>query len=183
MSVENQVKIEMTEAIDFFKEDLKNVRTARANPSIIENLQIEVYGTKMRLKDLSNITVPESRQLLITPYDAGNVNAIAKSIEAANLNLQSSVDGNVVRINIPPMDEQIRKEMSKKCKEKAENAKVRIREVRRKFNELVRKQKQDGEIPEDIMKREEKMIQDMTDRFCKDIDCLSQEKEKEVLEV
>ena len=81
------------------------------------------------------------------------------------------------------MDEQIRKEMSKKCKEKAETAKVRIREIRRKFNETVRKQKQDGDIPEDIMKKEEKMIQEMTDRFCKDVDCISQEKEKEVLEV
>ncbi|NGX32865.1 MAG: Ribosome-recycling factor [Candidatus Anoxychlamydiales bacterium] len=183
MSVENQVKIDMTQAIDFFKEDLKNIRTARANPAAVENLQIEVYGAKMRLRDLANITVPESRQLLITPYDASNVNAIAKSIEAANLNLQPAVDGNVVRINIPPMDEQIRKEMSKKCKEKAETAKVRIREIRRKFNDTVRKQKQDGDIPEDIMKKEEKMIQEMTDRFCKDVDCISQEKEKEVLEV
>jgi len=183
MSVENQVKIDMTQAIDFFKEDLKNIRTARANPAMIENLQIDVYGTKMRLKDLANITVPESRQLLITPYDMNNVNAIAKSIEAANLNLQPAVDGNVVRINIPPMDEQIRKEMSKKCKEKGENAKVKVREIRRKFNDIVRKQKQTGDIPEDIMKKEEKMIQEMTDRFCKDIDCLSQEKEKEILEV
>ncbi|NGX34951.1 MAG: Ribosome-recycling factor [Candidatus Anoxychlamydiales bacterium] len=183
MSVENQVKIDMTQAIDYFKDDLKNVRTARANPAIVENLQIEVYGANMRLRDLANITVPESRQILITPYDANNVNAIAKSIEAANLNLQPAVDGNIVRINIPSMDEQIRKEMSKKCKEKAENAKVRIREIRRKFNETVRKLKQDGDIPEDIMKKEEKMIQEMTDRFCKDVDCLSQEKEKEVLEV
>ena len=78
MSVENQVKIDMTQAIDFFKEDLKNIRTARANPAVVENLQIDVYGAKMRLRDLANITVPESRQLLITPYDANNVNAIAK---------------------------------------------------------------------------------------------------------
>ncbi len=183
MSVEDQVKIDMTRAIDYFKEDLKNIRTARANPAIIENVQVEVYGTNMRLRDLANITVPESRQLLITPYDANNVNAIAKSIEAANLNLQPQIDGNVVRINIPPMDEQIRKDMSKRCKEKAEKAKIRIREIRRKFNETVRKQKQDGEIPEDVMKKEEKMIQELTDRFCKDIDCLSNEKEKEVLEV
>jgi len=183
MSVENQVKIEMTQTIDFFKQDLKNIRTARANPAMVENLQIEVYATNMRLRDLANITVPESRQLLITPYDANNVNAIAKSIEAANLNLHPTVDGNLVRINIPPMDQQIRKEMSKKCKEKAENSKIKIREIRRKFNDMVRKQKQSGEIPEDIMKKEEKIIQDMTDRFCKDVDCLAQEKEKEVLEI
>ena len=183
MSVQDDIKKEMNSAIDYFRDDLKNIRTSRANPAILDNLQIDVYGTKMRLRDVANVTVPETRQLLITPYDANNVNAIAKGIEAANLNLQPTVDGNVVRISIPPMDEQIRKEMSKKCREKSENAKVKVREIRRKFNEQVRKQKQDGDIPEDIMKKEEKMIQEMTDRFCKDVDCLCSEKEKEVLEV
>ncbi len=183
MNNEEEVKKVMKASIDHFKEDLKNIRTSRANPSLVENLQIEVYGTKMRLRDLANITVPESRQLLITPYDPNNVNLIAKGIEAANLNIQPTVDGNVVRIIIPPMDEQIRKEMSKKCKEKAENAKIKIREIRRKYNEIIKKQKQTKEIAEDVMKREEKMIQELTDRYCKDIDCLCQAKEKEVLEV
>jgi ribosome recycling factor len=183
MSVQDNVKKEMLDALDFYRQDLKNIRTSRANPAILDNLQVEVYGTKMRLRDLGSITVPESRQLLITPYDSSNVNNISKAIEAANLNLHPIVDGNVVRINIPPMDEQIRKEMVRKCKEKGESAKVKIREIRRKFNDLVRKQKQDGDIPEDILKKEEKMIQEMTDRYCKDIDCVCQEKEKEVLEV
>jgi len=183
MNNEDEVKKAMNASLDHFREELKNVRTSRANPSLVENLTVEVYGTNMRLRDIANITVPESRQLLITPYDANNVHGIAKGIEAANLNVQPVVDGNVIRINIPPMDEQIRKEMSKKCKEKAETAKVKIREIRRKFNEIIKKQKQSGEMPEDIMKKEEKIIQDLTDRFCKDIDCLSQEKEKEVLEV
>jgi ribosome recycling factor len=183
MNNEDEVKKIMHASIDFFKEDLKNIRTSRANPSLVEGLQIEVYGTKMRLRDIASITVPESRQLLITPYDPNNAAAIAKGIEAANLNLQPVVDNNVVRINIPPMDEQVRKEMSKKCREKAEKAKIKIREIRRNFNEKVKKQKQSGEIPEDVMRREEEMIQEMTDRFCKDIDHLCQAKEKEVLEV
>ncbi|NGX63884.1 MAG: Ribosome-recycling factor [Candidatus Anoxychlamydiales bacterium] len=183
MNTQDEVKKEMSSTIEHFKEDLKNVRTSRASPSILDNLQVEVYGTNMKLRDLANVTVPESRQLLITPYDANNIHSIAKAIEAANLNLQPTIDGNVIRISIPPMDEQIRIEMQKKCKEKAENAKVKVREIRRKFNDQVRKQKQSGEIPEDIMKREEKMIQEMTDRFCKDIDCLCSAKEKEVLEV
>ncbi len=183
MSTEDEVKKSMQSAIDFFKEELKNIRTSRANPGLLDNVQVEVYGTKMKIRDVANITVPESRQLLITPYDAGNVNAIAKSIEAANLNLQPAVDGNVVRINIPPMDESIRKDMVKRCKEKAENAKIKVREIRRKYNELVKKQKQDGDIPEDVQKREEKMIQEQTDRFCKDVDCVCSEKEKEIIEV
>lgn len=183
MTQEQEVKKAMQSSIDHFREELKNIRTSRANPALLDVVQIEVYGSKMKLRDIANITVPESRQLLITPFDPSNINSIAKGIDAANLNLQAVVDGHIIRINIPPMDEQIRKEMVKRCKEKSEAAKVRIREVRRKFNEIVRKQKQDGDIPEDIMKREEKMIQEFTDKFCKDIDCINEEKEKEVLEV
>src|SRR3990172_1693344 len=125
MNSEDAVKKEMQFSIEHFKEDLKNVRTSRASPSLVENLMVEVYGTKMRLKDIANITVPEARQLLITPYDPQNVHSIAKGIEAANINVQPIADGHVVRINIPAMDEQVRKEMSKKCKEKAENAKIK----------------------------------------------------------
>ena len=183
MSHDQEIKKEMLTAIEHFREDLKNIRTARANPSMIEGLSIEVYGTKMRLRDIANITTPEPRQLMITPYDPHNVNAIAKGIEIANLNLQAIVDGNVVRINIPPMDEQVRKEMSRKCKDKAEAAKIKIRDVRRKFNDLIKKEKQSSKISEDEMKKAEKTIQEMTDRFCKDIDAICQVKEKEVLEV
>lgn len=183
MNNEGEVKKTMHAAMEHYKEELKNIRTSRASPALVENLLVEVYGTKMKIRELANITVPEARQLLITPFDPQNVNAIAKGIEAANLNIQPMVDGNVVRIMIPPMDEQVRKEMSKKCKEKAEGAKIKIREIRRKFNELLKKQKQSKEIAEDVAKREEKMIQDLTDKYCKDIDCLCQAKEKEVLEV
>lgn len=183
MNSEEVVKKDMKASVEHFKEDLKNIRTSRASPSLVENLTIEVYGTKMRLRDIANVTVPESRQLLITPYDPNNTGLIAKGIEAANINVQPVVDGIVVRINIPTMDEQIRKEMSKKCKEKAEGAKIKIREIRRKYNEIIKKQKQTKEITEDVMKREEKMIQELTDKFCNDIDLLSQAKEKEVLEV
>jgi ribosome recycling factor len=183
MSVLNEVKKEMNQTLDHYKEDLKNIRTSRANPSMLDSVFVEVYGSKMKIRDLANITVPESRQLLITPFDANNANAIAKAIDASNLNIQPTVDGKSVRINIPQMDESIRKDMVKKCKEKAEIAKVRVREVRRKYNEVIKKQKQAGEIPEDISKKEEKLVQEQTDRFCKDVDIICQEKEKEVLEV
>ncbi len=183
MTQEAEVKKSMRAVVDFLKEDLKNIRTGRANPSLLDNVYVEVYGSKMKIRDIANVTVPESRQLLITPFDASNVNAIAKAIDAANLNLQPKVDRNVVRIVIPPMDESIRKDMVKRSKEKTESAKVKIREVRRKFNEIVRKQKTSGEIPEDFMKKEEKMIQELTDNYCKDLDGICSEKEKEILEV
>ena len=183
MSQEIEVKKNMQSVLEHFKDDLKNIRTSRANSSMLDSVKVDVYGSHMRIKELANITVQDSRQIIVTPFDRNNVNAVSKGIEAANLNLQPIVDGHIVRINIPPMDEQIRKEMVKKCKEKAEAAKVRIREIRRKFNEILKKQKQSGDIAEDIFKKEEKLIQDLTDKFCKDIDLATSQKEREVLEV
>lgn len=183
MSIEQQVKTGMQHVMDHLKIELKNLRTSRANPGMLDGVQVEVYGTQMRLKELANVTAPEPRQLLITPFDPSTTHAIAKGIENANLNIRPVVDGHVVRINIPPMDENARKEIVKVCKKKGEEAKVAIREVRRKNNELVRKQKTDGLIPEDTMKKLEKTIQDLTDKFCKDIDTCCAEKEKEIIAI
>ncbi len=182
MTIEKEAKSGMQSAFDHLKDELKNLRSSRANPSMLDSVQVEVYGTQMKLRDLANVTVPEPRQLLVSPFDASNVNAIAKGIDSANLNIRPVVDGNVVRISIPPMDESVRKEIAKQCKKKGEEAKIAIREVRRKYNDLVRKQKADGEIPEDQMKKIEKSIQDLTDRYCKDIDSACTDKEKEILE-
>ncbi len=173
----------MQAAIDHFKAELKNLRTNRANPGMLEGVTVEVYGTQMRLKELANITAPESRQLLITPFDPQTVGPITKGIEKANLNLQPIAEGQSVRIHIPPMDESMRKQIAKQGKQKAEDAKITIRDIRRKNNELVRKQKADGIITEDVMKKDEKTIQDLTDKFCKEIDDLFAAKEKEIMAV
>jgi ribosome recycling factor len=183
MIMEKEVKNTMGLAIDHLKQELKSIRTGRANPGILDSITVEVYGAPMRLRDIANITVPESRQLLITPFDANNTSAIGKAIANANLNLQAITDGNAVRINIPQMDESGRKDMVKQCKKKAEEAKIVVREIRRKFNEEARKQKSEGEITEDMQKKSEKMIQEFTDKFCKDIDIISAGKEKEILEI
>jgi len=183
MSLENQVKTSMESAFEHLKQELKSLRTSRANPSILDQVQVDVYGTNMRIKDLANVTTPEPRQLLVTPFDSSTLQAIAKGIENANLNLQPKVDKNVIRINIPQMDESIRKEIVKQCKKKGEEAKVAIREVRRKNNEVIRKQKSDGLIPEDLVKKQEKLIQELTDQYCKKVETLCTEKEKEILAV
>ncbi|HSW72065.1 MAG TPA: ribosome recycling factor [Chlamydiales bacterium] len=183
MSIENQTKQGMQQALDHFKQELKNLRSSRANPGMLDGVHVEAYGTQMRLKELANVTAPEARQLLVTPFDPSTTNAIAKGIEAANLGVRAIVDGHIIRINIPPMDESLRKDIVKICKKKSEEAKVAIREVRRKNNETVKKQKADGIIPEDAMKKLEKSIQDLTDKFCKDIDTLCAEKEKEILSI
>ncbi len=170
----------MTGAIDHLKHELKGLRTGRANPAIVENVMVDVYGTQMRLPELASISVPEPRQLVISPYDAKNVHAIAKGIESANLNLRAFVDGPIVRIKIPEMDQNVRQEMVKQAKKKTEETKVAIRNARRDGNEAVKKQKSSSEIPEDVMKKHEKKIQELTDKYCSLADKTCEEKEREI---
>jgi ribosome recycling factor len=183
MSIEKQVKDAMQAAFEHLKQELKALRTGRANSAVLDKVMVEVYGSPSPLKAVANVTVPESRQIVVTPFDPSTCNAIAKSIEAANLGIHPIVDGKLIRLNVPPMDETIRKQIAKQCKELGEKAKISLREVRRKYNDQVRKQKADGLIPEDQMKRLEKLIQDQTDKFCKDVDAACAEKEKEIMTV
>ncbi len=182
-NIESQVKSAMQTTLDHLKSELKTLRTGRANASILDKIHVEIYGSFMPLKAVANITVPEARQIVVTPFDHTNTNAISKAIEAANLGVNPMVDGKVIRINVPPMDESIRKQIAKQCKDHGEKTKVSLRDVRRKFNDLVRKQKADGIIAEDQMKKAEKTIQDLTDKFCKDVDITCAEKEKEIMTI
>ncbi len=182
-SIDNQLKAAMQAVLDHLKQELKSLRSSRASSAMLDKVQVDVYGSHVPLKSLANINAPEPRQIMVTPFDYSNIHAIAKGIEAANLGVRPVVDGKVVRINIPPMDESVRKQIAKQCKELGEKSKIAMREVRRKFNELVRKQKTDGDLSEDLMKKHEKNIQEMTDRYCKDIDAVCAEKEKEIMTV
>jgi ribosome recycling factor len=178
MSILDQTKAKMVAAIEHFKNELRNIRTGRANPGMVEHVSVEVYGSSMRLKDVASISTPEPRQLLITPFDPQITNTIGKAIEKANLGFMPIVDGNIVRIKIPPMTEELRKKMAKTCHEELEEAKISIRNIRREANDLVRKQK--DEIGEDVVRKWEKEIQELTDKFCKDAEELSEKKEKEI---
>lgn len=183
MSVPDQAKSKMQQAAEHFKNELKNLRSNRANPGVLDGVLVEVYGAQMRLKELATVSVPEPRQLLVAPFDPSTAGAIAKGIERANLNLQPVVEGNSVRINVPPMDESMRKQIAKQAKQKAEDTKVTIRDIRRKSNESVRSLKADGTITEDLMNKDEKLIQQLTDKFCKEVDDLYAAKEKEIMTV
>lgn len=180
MSILDQTKTKMTAAIEHLKNDLKNIRTGRANPGMVEHVNVEIYGAAMRIKDVASISAPDARQLLITPFDPQNASTIGKAIEKANIGLMPIVDGHSIRIKIPPMTEEIRKKMAKICHEEKEKTKVSIRNIRRDSNEAVRKQKSDGDIAEDMMKKLEKNIQDLTDKYCKEADDLAEKKEKEI---
>ena len=180
MAILDQTKAKMNAVLEHLKEELKAIRTGRANPSMLDNVMVEAYGTPMRLKDLASVTAPEPRQLLITPFDASNKNVISKGIEKANLGVMPIVDGNIVRISIAPMDESVRKDMIKLCSKRGEEAKVGIRNARRDGNETARKQKNDNIIGEDEVKKLEKQIQELTDKCCKEADEIVAKKEKEV---
>ncbi len=182
-SVDKQVKDAMQAAFDHLKQELKALRSGRANSAILDRVMVEVYGNMTPIKSVANVTVPEARQIVVTPFDPSTCNAIAKGIDAANIGIHPIVDGKVVRLNVPPMDEAIRKQIAKQCKELGEKAKISMREVRRKYNDLIRKQKADGDMPEDVMKKLEKTIQELTDKFCKEIDQACAEKEKEIMTV
>ena len=183
MSVTKQVETKMQGAIDHLTEELKGIRTGQANPGMLDSVMVEVYGSPMRLRDIANVTRPELRQLLITPYDVNNNASIGKGIEKANLGFMPVVDGNAVRVTIPAMDENQRKEMAKLCHRRQEECKVSVRNARKEGNDTVRRMKADGDIAEDEQKRTEKQIQDLTDKYCKEADALAAKKEAEVMTI
>ena len=183
MSIVDDTKNKMKDALQHFKKELSNLRTGRANAGILDTVPIEVYGTQMRIRELANVTTPEPRQILVTPFDPQTAGPIAKSIEKANLGLQTILEGHHIRINVPPLDESMRKEIVKQGKKKVEEAKISVREIRRKGNDTLRKQKENGEIAEDEVKKGEKKIQELTDDFCKQIDQEFAAKEKEIMTV
>jgi len=183
MNIVDNTKTKMKGAIEHLHQELKSIRTGRANPSMLDNVSVEVYGTTMRIKEVASITTPEPRLLLITPFDSGHAAAIGKAIDRANIGVTPIVDGNVVRIKIAQMDANMRKTMVKTASKMAEEAKISVRNIRRDANEEIRKQKADGTLPEDQMKKLEKNIQEQTDKFCKEIDNIFADKEKEILTV
>ncbi|HEV8052820.1 MAG TPA: ribosome recycling factor [Parachlamydiaceae bacterium] len=180
MNQTEQTKAKMLAALEHLKTELKSIRTGRANPGMVEGVMVEVYGSPMRLKEIASINAPESRMLVITPFDSKLVGAIGKGIEKANIGVNPIVDGNMVRIKIAQMDENVRKEMVKLCHKRLEEAKISIRNIRREGNDAIRKQKSAGDIAEDVMKKTEKSIQELTDKYCKEAEDLTEKKEKEV---
>ncbi len=177
MNMKKQAKNEMEITLEHLAKELQNIRTGRANPGMVENLFVEVYGAQMKVKEVASITCPEPRQLLISPFDQNNSSSIGKSIEKANLGFVPIVEANLVRINIPPMDDNLRKEMVKLLHKKREEGKISIRHVRAKFNKLA---KADSNLTDDDVKHHEKEIQVLTDDFCTQVDKICEVKENEI---
>lgn len=170
----------MNKAVQATQRSFNTVRTGRANSSLLDRIQVEYYGVPTPLKALASLTTPDSSTLLIQPFDPSTSAAIERAIVASDLGLTPSSDGKVVRLTIPPLTEERRKELSKQVAKLAEEGRVSIRNIRRDGIDSVRKREKNGELSEDESKSLQDAIQKLTDRYIKKIDELLAEKEKEL---
>ena len=179
----NETEEKMKKAMDALRRELLNIRTGRAVPGLIEKMPIEVYGTTTPLNQLSSVTAPEARLLVVQPWDKNTMSAIEKSIQKSDLNLTTNNDGKVIRIPIPPLTEQRRKELVKVVRSKVEDAKVTVRNIRRDHLADLKEYLQEKLISEDEDKRAHDKIQALTDKYIAESDSIGHHKENEILEV
>lgn len=173
----------MRKAVRVMREEFGGVRTGRASPKLVERLDIDYYGTRTPLEQVAGISVPEARLLVIHPYDRNAMGAIEKAILASDLGITPSNDGTVIRLSFPPLTQERRRELIKVVRERAEEGRVAVRNVRRHIKESMERSERHGDMSEDELKRLEKELQRLTDRFVGEIDGVLAEKEKELLEV
>ena len=169
--------------IAILKEDLNTVRAGRANPALLDKVTVDYYGSPTPLKNLANISVPDPRTLLIAPFDPKSIGEIEKAINVANIGINPSNDGKAVRLVIPQVTEERRKELTKTVKKMGEDSKVAIRNLRRKANDEMKKLEKNHEITEDELKKALDDIQKATDKTTKEIDEIIAAKDKEIMEV
>ena len=163
--------------------EFEGVRTGKANPALVENIMVDAYGSSMRLRDMAGITAPETRMILIQPWDAGTVESISKAIQAANLGLNPAIDGKVIRIVLPELSHERREELVKVAKKITEDGRVAVRHVRRDALDGLKEAGKEAGVSEDEVKSAEKEVQKITDDFVKKLDDHLVDKEKEILTV
>ena len=173
----------MAKTLSVLKEDLNSIRAGRANAALLDQIVVDYYGTPTPLKNMSNISVPDPRSLMITPFDPSTTKAIEKAIQMSNIGINPSNDGKSIRLVIPPVTEETRKEKTKIIKKMGEESKVAVRNLRRDANDEVKKMEKNGELTEDDEKDELDEIQKLTDKCMKDIDKIVADKEKELMEL
>jgi ribosome recycling factor len=179
----NETQQHMDKSLDVLRRELATIRTGRANPAIIERLPVEYYGAPTPLNSLATISAPDARQLLVQPYDRTAVGAIEKAIRQSDLGFNPVNDGNLIRIAIPQLTEERRRDLVRLVHKRVEESRVAIRNVRRDANEHLRRLRKDKEMSEDEEKRAQEQLQKITDRFIHDADVIGSTKEAEMLEV
>jgi ribosome recycling factor len=173
----------MEKGFEYMTHEFAAVRTGKASPALVENIDVECYGSMMKLKQVALITTPEPRLLVIQPFDASTVQAIEKAIKESKIGINPAVDGKIIRLPIPALSEERRKDLVKSIKQMAEEARVRVRSARREGMEGLKKAEKEGGVAKDALESYEKEVQKLTDGFVKKIDDLLATKEADIMKV
>jgi len=179
----DEAREDMEKALRSLRIDLQKVRTGRANPALLDSVQVDYYGTPTPLKQLATLTAPDPRLIVVSPYDTSALAAIERAIQAADLGMTPNNDGKVIRLPIPPLTEERRKDLVKQVKKGAEGHKIGVREARRTAVSMLKDLETESGLSTDDRRRAEKTIQDLTDENVKKIDEMTQQKEEEILQV
>ena len=177
-----QYENKMKKAIEFLEADFAGIRAGRANPHVLDKLRVDYYGTPTPIQQVGNVTVPEARIIQIAPWDKSMLKAVEKAILTSDIGINPSNDGNVIRLVFPELTEERRKDLAKEVRKKAEDAKVAIRNIRRDGNDAFKKLTKE-DVSEDEVKQLGDELQKMTDKFIKEIDTVTEAKNKEIMTV
>lgn len=179
---EDLAKVGMDAAMERLKKELARVRAGRANPALLDEVKVDSYGTMLPLKQAASISVADARLLVVKPFDRNNIAAVERAINNSQLGLNASNDGVIVRVPIPALTEERRKQLVKQAHDAGEEAKITVRQSRRDANDILKKAEKDKEVSEDDAKRGLSNIQELTDSFIKKIDAVVKNKETEILD-
>lgn len=178
-----KTKADMQKALDHTRHEFASLHTGKASPAMVESVNVDAYGSSMKIRDVAAITTPDSRTIMIQPWDKGVVNDIKKGIETANIGFNPSVDGNLIRINIPELSKERRQELVKVSHSMAEDGRVGIRAARHEAMTTLKKAEKDKQLSEDDLRIYEKEVQKLTDSFNEEVQNLVASKEKELLQI
>ena len=181
--IQNKLQQQMDKTIEALKFEFSTIRAGRANAQMLDKIRVDYYGTPTPINQVGSISVPEPRTLMISAWDKSAMKEIEKAIRNSDLGLNPTNDGEVIRINVPALTEERRKELCKQAKKASEEFKVRIRNERRDANDKLKKLEKEGEITEDELKKAQDNVQKMTDKYTKEIEALLETKEKDIMEV
>ena len=179
----DDMKAKMEKTLDVLADEFRTLRAGRANPAVIDKVNVDYYGVPTPINQLAAVNVPDARTITIQPWDAGTLKSIERAINEAEIGINPQNDGKIIRLVFPPLNEERRKELSRDVSKMGENSKVAVRSIRRDAVEKLKAMKKVSEITEDDLKQGEKKIQDVTDKYCKQIDTMSADKTKEIMEI
>ncbi len=173
----------MKKSVSSYTYELTTIRAGRANPALLDKVTVEYYGTPTQVNQMAEVKITDARTITISPWDASTCKSIEKAIQVADIGINPQNDGKTIRLSFPPLTEEIRKNLTKQVDKMGEDAKVAIRNIRRDANDKSKSMKKNGEMTEDELKQSDKSIQDLTDKYIKEIDGITASKKKEIMEV